>query len=430
MNHSGEPFTDVVVSYPGDTWPLGAVSSGIGGSSIGGLTGKIPDAVDLSLTSKDGMRHKIHVVIPPQPATKWGDPPNWCHWYLVILSRYQAIATWQDPDFMDIKVLWSCAPADKGAEQFSDVTASYGPVTEQKLDPPPGASTISPGQIGSFEALDVGFKSADGLRHKVHVTLPKPITRDSKMPDIHLLIKSRDQVIATYTYSTPKVLPRWFCTLPPNGTGAFSDVTLAADGRSYPLGECGPGDDASLSAIGPMPKAVDVSFTSKDGKRHKVHVSLPAQAGSQPPYAELFDPVLDDAKAVAQRGSQPPHVDLAIKGSGEVVATVAKPYQVKPPPSWFCDISNNSTERLSGLTIAYDDGKPGRLPDLRPGSGMGMYPDGRMPKMVTIGFTTDDGKRHSVRVSLPEPPDAKNPAARLVIESRDKVVATGLRQVP
>ena len=409
-NHSAETVLNVEVARAGQLRPLGpgayVFPSGAGDGDYVGVIGQIPEAVNISFTSKDKRHHRVYVVIPPRPGGYGSESPNI---YFVLLSRCSAIATWQNPDTKRFQFFWSYARRKNGTAKFSDAKLILGDETVDLWMIPSGTTHVDIPKPGSLRDMDVSFRSQDGRRHQVHVVLPVPVPLRSKRPvDIHLFIASHDKVIARETQLPLKVTPRWFCAVGDNGRQAFSNLTVTAHGKSYPLDRIGPKSDASLSALGPMPKALTVGFTSPDGKRHKVRVQAAA--------ASTF------------RGSKTPELYILIGTHAKLTAGWSCPplLKYKPPPHWTCSISYTGAGTISHVTIAYHGTPPYTVADVigTIATGLTMNPEGIAPKAVDIGFTTSNGKRHTVHLILPPFHGSGQPSFTLTIEKGGKVLAT------
>ncbi len=407
INFGGETISDVVVAYRGQAWPLGNGFRGGGAEKgMGGDIGQMPRAVAISFTSKDKRRHRIYVAIPPEPS--WFRPES-TSIYFEVLSRCKAIATWQNPDFKRFQFSWSNARGRNGMAKFSDAKLILGNDTVFLGMIPSGTTHVDIPRPGSLRDMDVSFHSQDGRRHQVHVVLPVPVPLRSKRPvDIHLFIANRDRVIVRETQLPLKVSPRWFCVIADNGKQAFSNLTVTGHGKSYSLGGIGPKSDASLSALGPMPKALTIGFTSPDGKRHKVRVQAAA--------ASTF------------HGTKTPELYMLIGNHTKLTAGWICPplLKYKPSPHWTCSISYTGAGTISHVTIAYHGTPPYTVADVigTIATGLTMNPKGIAPKAVDLGFTTADGKRHTVHLILPAFHGSGTPSFTLTIEKGGKVVAT------
>jgi hypothetical protein len=153
--------------------------------------------------------------------------------------------------------------------------------------------------------LDVSFVSNGGERHQVHITVPPaPAGHGGQSPELYLVITNTGKVMATYACPVELVGVVWSYGIGTHLNERFTNVVVTYKGSvnaPWRLGAIAPGGaNAAPTVIGPMPKAVDVSFTSPDGKRHKVHVILPP------------------SKAAQGRGV--PEVDLEIEKGGKVTA--------------------------------------------------------------------------------------------------------------
>lgn len=408
INGSEETYTHTTVNFNEQSWGAGDVSPP-GGSLHIGVFRHAPKAVTISFASKDGRRHKIYVVVPVPPAHF---NPQTYGSYFVVEGRCKAIATWNNPDFESLNVFWSCARGGNGTERFSDVTLRDRLVTFRLNPFPSHATSISIVKGDRLRAVDVSFKSKDGVRHTVHVILPA--RHGPNPPDIHLFIKNADKVIETETYAPVKHLSRWFCAIGDNGKQAFSKVTVTGHGKSYPLGHIGPKSDASLSAIGPMPRALTVGFTSPDGKRHKVRVQA--------------------AAATTFHGTKTPELYVLIGSHAKLSASWICPplLKYKPPPHWTCSISYTGAATISHVTIAYHGTPPYTVADVigTIATGLTMNPKGLAPKVIDLGFTTSDGKRHTVHLTLPMFHGSGQPSFTLTIEKGGKVVVTSGSALP
>ena len=78
------------------------------------------------------------------------------------------------------------------------------------------------------------------------------------------------------------------------------------------------------------------------------------------------------------------------------------------------------------MTIAYHGTPPYTVADVigTIATGLTMNPKGIAPKAVDLGFTTADGKRHTVHLILPAFHGSGTPSFTLTIEKGGKVVAT------
>ncbi len=140
------------------------------------------------------------------------------------------------------------------------------------------------------KALTVGFTSPDGKRHKVRVQAAAATTfRGSKTPELYVLMGSHAKLTASWIcppllkYKPP---PHWTCSILDSGAGVITHVTLACDGKSPFTGYDILGGNFSGGTMNPegiAPKKVDLAFTTSDGKRHTVHLILPAFHGSGQP---------------------------------------------------------------------------------------------------------------------------------------------------
>ena len=98
-NHSMEHYLNVNVAFRDEVCPTPSGGDGFGpaGRVHMGVTGRMPDAVDVSFTTKDGLAHKVHVLIP-DAAHKPGvgnTPPVV---FLIIESRDKVTAADIDPE--------------------------------------------------------------------------------------------------------------------------------------------------------------------------------------------------------------------------------------------------------------------------------------------------------------------------------------------
>jgi len=100
----------------------------------------------------------------------------------------------------------------------------------------------------------------------------------------------------------------WGYTMINQSQESFSDVIVSYDDKSWPLPNSVPGGATSMGVIGQMPKAVDVSFISKDGIHHTLRVVIP-----------------DAAHKLSSSGS--PEVYLVIKNRDMVIATEKNPWE-------------------------------------------------------------------------------------------------------
>ncbi len=292
MNLGGETFSDVVISYGHHRWELGDDFRGGGAETYMGVVGRMPRAVDIGVTSKDGRRHHIYVVVPRRPA--WYRHRT-SRIYLVTESRCRAIATWDDlgdmyyrhhPSKLRPRSNWSCAVADEAKEPFSRVMVTVGGTSYPlgAVGPKSDASSSALGPIP--KVLNVSFASPDGKRHKVRIAVPPaPAGPGGLSPELYLIIANTGKVMATYTCPAELVGVVWSYGIGTHLNERFTNVVVAYEGSvnaPWRLDAIAPGGaNAAPAVIGPMPKAVDVSFTSPDGKRHKVHVILPPLTAAQ-----------------------------------------------------------------------------------------------------------------------------------------------------
>jgi hypothetical protein len=89
-NASSETFSDAAVGFNGESFDTG--QSPPGGYATAGLPGARPATVNLILTSKDGTKHTIPVVVP-EPDKSFPYP---CISF-VIKSDHEVTATYLDP---------------------------------------------------------------------------------------------------------------------------------------------------------------------------------------------------------------------------------------------------------------------------------------------------------------------------------------------
>ncbi len=407
-NFGGEAGSDLVVAYPGQAWPLGDL-----GYSVGmGVVGQMPQAVTISFTSKDKRRHRIYVVIPPRPGGYGSETPSI---YFVVLSRCKAVATWKDPEDRGWR-RWYYTVRNHSADKVSALKAVYrnrtSLLTAGGLSPDRLVTWLATDNLATNpmpEAVEVTFVSPDGAQHSVRVALPAATHKGAPWPRVRLLVHSNGNVTAKTTYPQAIKPPqRWFCAVGDNGKQAFSNLTVAGHGKSYSLGGIGPKSDASLSALGPMPKALTVGFTSPDGKRHKVRVQAAA--------ASTF------------HGSKTPELYVLIGSHAKLAASWLCPplLKYKPPPHWACSISYTGAGIISHVTIAYHGTPPYTVADVigTIATGLTMNPEGIAPKAVDLGFTTPDGKRHKAHIVMPAFHGSGQPSFTLTIEKGGKVVAT------
>ncbi len=406
-NFGGEAGSDVVVAYPGQAWPLGNGFRGGGAEAgMGGDIGPMPRTVTISFTSKDKRRHRIYVAIPPEPS--WFRPES-TSIYFEVLSRCKAIATWQDPDTKRFQFSWSYARGKNGTAKFLVAELILGDETVDLWMIPSGTTHVDIPKPGWLRDMDVRFRSHDGRRHQVHVVLPVPVHLRSQRPvAIHLFIKSADKVIVRETQLPKKVTQRWFCAVGDSGKQVLSDLTVTGHGKSYSLGGIGPKRDASLSALGPMPKALTIGFTSPDGTRHKVRVQA--------------------AAATTFHGSKTLELYVLIGSHAKLTAGWLCPplLKYKPPPYWTCSILDSGAGVITHVTLACDGKPPFTGYDVLGAnfSGGTMNPKGLAPKVIDLGFTTSDGKRHTAHLILPTFRGSGPPSFTLTIEKGGKVVAT------
>ena len=431
-NQSAETLLNVKVARAGKLRPLGPGSyvfpSGAGGGDLVGVIGQMPRAVTISFTSKDRRHHRLYVAIPPRPGGYGSESP---HIYFVVLARCKAIATWQDPGlwpklYLKIRNVGG-ASAVTITQWFNYSSGPGGRVWRLSPAgvPARGKSTLlEPDARGAYVRVgftnvhaDRWFRISDdiphhvevdytwhGRVHKVPVTLPLPRLIMRPWPRICFTINRYGQLTVRRKFQPPQ---RWFCAIGDTGKEKFSNITVTGNGKSYSLGNAGPKADVSLSALGPMPKAMEISFVSQDGKRHNVRVLAAA--------AKTF------------HGSKTPELYMLIGKQAKLTASWFCPslLKYKPPPHWECGIENHSNEKLLHITCAYG-GKAFTIYDeLAPKYGGGtMNPEGLAPKVIDLGFTTSDGKRHTVRIVLPAFHGSGTPSFTLTIEKGGKVVAT------
>ncbi len=261
----------------------------------------LPEAVEVTLISPDGTRHSVRVALPA--VTHKGAP--WPRVHLLVHSNGGVTAKCTYPDPIKPPQRWFCAVGDNGRQAFSNLTVighgkSYPLGT---VGPKSDAALSALGRMPG--ALEVGFVSHDGRRHKVHIAVPPvPAGHGGQSPELYLVIANAGKVVATYTCPAVLVGVVWSYGIGTHLNERFTDVVVTYKGSvnaPWRLGAIAPGGaNAAPPVIGPMPKAVDVSFTSPDGKRHKVHVILPP------------------TKAVREQGL--PEVDLEIEKGGKVTA--------------------------------------------------------------------------------------------------------------
>ena len=416
-NHSAETFLNVEVARAGKLRPLGPGSyvfpSGAGGGDLVGVIGQMPKAVTITFASKDKRQHRIYVLIPPRPGGYGSESP---HIYFVVLSRCKAIATWKDPEDRGWR-RWYYTVRNHSADKVSALKAAYrnrtSLLTSGGLNPDRLATWLATDNLATNpmpEAVEVVLISPDGTQHTVRVALPAAAHTGAPWPRVHLLVHSNGSVTAKCTYPDAIKPPqRWFCAVGDNGKPAFSNLKVTANGKSYPLGGIGPKSDASLSALGPMPKALQIRFTSPDGKRHKVRVQAAA--------ASTF------------HGTKTPELYMLIGNHAKLIASWICPQllKYKPPPHWTCSILDTDPGVISHVTMACDGKPPFTAYDVLGGpnsSGGTMNPKGLAPKVIDFGFTTADGKRHTMHLILPAFHGSGQPSFTLTIEKGGKVVAT------
>jgi hypothetical protein len=415
-NQSAETFLNVEVARAGTLRPLGPGSyvfpSGAGGGDLVGVVGQVPQAVAISFASKDRRHHRLYVAMPPRPGGYGTEPP---HIYFVVLSRCKAVATWKNPEDRGWS-RWYYTVRNHSADKLSAIKAVYPDrtvlLTDEGLNPDRLATWLATDNLATNpmpEAVEVTFVSRDGTRHSVRVALPAATHKGAPWPRVHLLVHSNGSVTAKTSYPDAIKPPqRWFCAIADNSKQTFSHMTVSGHGKSYPLGKIGPQADTSLSALGPMPKALNVSFTSLDGKRHKVRVQAAA--------ASTF------------HGSKTPELYVLIGNHAKLTAGWLCPplLKYKPPPYWTCSISYTGAGTISHVTVAYHGTPPYTVADVigTIATGLTMNPEGIAPKAVDLGFTTSDGKRHTVHLILPAFHGSGQPSFTLTIEKGGKVVAT------
>jgi hypothetical protein len=415
-NHSVETFLNVEVARAGKLRPLGPGSyvfpSGAGGGDLVGVIGQVPQAVTISFTSKDRRHHRLYVAIPPRPGGYGSESP---HIYFAVLARCKAIATWKNPEDRGWS-RWYYAVRNHSADKVSALKAVYRNrtrlLTSGGLNPDRLAFWLATDNLATNpmpEAVEVTFVSPDGAQHSVRVALPAATHKGAPWPRVHLLVHSNGSVTAKCTYPDAIKPPqRWFCAVGDNGNQAFSNLTVTGHGKSYSLGRIGPTSDTSLSALGLMPKALTVGFTSPDGKRHKVRVQA--------------------ATASTFHGSKTPELYVLIGSHVKLTASWICPplLKYKPPPHWTCSILDSGAGVITHVTLACDGKSPFTGYDVLGGSFSGgtMNPRGLAPKVIDIGFTTADGKRHKVHLTLPAFRGSGQPSFTLTIEKGGKVVAT------
>ena len=412
-NHGWEAFQNVVIARAGRSGPLGPPPdiSPPGGTESVGVVGRMPKAVTISFASKDKRRHCIYVVIPPRPGGYGSQTPSI---YFVIESRCKAIATWKDPEDRGWR-RWYYTVRNHSADKVSALKAIYGHHTSLLTDEKLNADlatwlafvNLAPDPLP--RAVEVTLISPDGTRHSVRVALPAVTHKGAPWPRVHLLVHSNGGVTAKCTYPDPIKPPqRWFCAMADSGRQAFSNLTVASHGKSYPLGTVGPKSDAALSALGPMPGALEVGFVSNDGRRHKVHIAVPpVPAGLQHRAREIY---------------------LLLDRHAKITASWTCPaiLKYKPPPYWTCSILDIAPGVISHVTMACDGKPPFTVADVigTIATGLTMNPVGIAPKAVDLGFTTADDKRHTVHLTLPAFHGLGQPSFTLTIEKGGKVVAT------
>ena len=408
-----EKFTSEVISYDHRSWPQGEDVPG--GLATMGVNGQVPKTVNIDLTSTDGRRHNIYMLIPPRPG---GYGSEWPDIYFVIESRCKAIATWKDPEDRGWR-RWYYTVRNHSADKVSALKAVYrnrtSLLTSEGLNPDRLATWLATDNLATDpmpRAVEVVLIAPDGAQHSVRVTLPAATHTGAPWPRVHLLVHSNGSVTAKTTYPQAiKPPPRWFCAIGDNGKQAFSNVTVTGNGRTYPLGGIGPKSDASLSALGSMPKALTIGFTSPDGKRHKARVQAAA--------ASTF------------HGSKTPELYVLIGSHAKITASWICPplLKYKPPPHWTYTIYYSGTGTLSHVTMAYNGKPPARFADPFKGEG-GMRGEWPVPKTAVLSFTTADGKRHEVHIVMPAFHGSGQPSFTLTIEKGGKVVVASGSALP
>ena len=425
-NYGGETFLNANVFRGSGSHLLGPGALVFVGTGYVGVFGRMPRAVTIAFASKDKRRHRIYVLVPRRPRGYGSKSPEI---YFVVEGRCKAITTWQDPG------LWP-----KLYFEVRNVTGASAVTINQRLDSfrmrtwricpaniRAGSKSSKVESIGEIANVSVSITNVHddrwfriwhdvpqhvevdytwhGRVHKVPVTLPLPRLVMRPWPRIYFTINRHGQLTVRRKLQGPQ---RWFCAVGDNGKRAFSNLKVTADGKSYPLGGIGPESDASLSALGPMPKALKISFTSPDGKQHKVRVQAAA--------ASTF------------HGSKTPELYLLIGSHAKLAASWICPQllKYKPPPHWTCSISYTGAGTISHVTIAYHGTPPYTVADVigTIATGLTMNPKGIAPKAVDLGFTTADGKRHTVHLILPAFHGSGTPSFTLTIEKGGKVVAT------
>jgi hypothetical protein len=329
--------------------------------------------------------------------------------------------------------IWRYTVVNQSTENFSDMTVAF----EDRSD---ACDVHEPGDVddGMYTgrmpaAISVGFTSKDGKRHQIHLTIPPPQPpHDRKYyqyPDICLMIESRDKIIATYKDPLLNSLRRWSFRVENDATESFLHVAATFEGKSYPLANNVPSFSpynapVGTGVLGPkLPTALDVIMTSEDGTQHRVHVVTP-------PLTRLE--------------SAPPCLYLTIKSRDKVVAGYVSPFS-QDQPHWWYAIENRSGEEISDVAVDARVDDSGLLPDFLPDyilSGhIWMFVarpwddnDNKrpmpIPKTMNVSFTSKDGKWHMVHVAIPaaarRSPDGVSPEVHLIIEGRDRVVATDI----
>lgn len=314
---------------------------------------------------------------------------------------------------------WGCTYMNLGGETFSNVVISSSRQRwELGDDFRGGGAEKYMGVIGRMpKAVDIGVTSKDGRRHHIYLVVPRrPTWYRHRTSRIYLITESRCRAIATweyidddhyYVHHPSGFRPRmnWSCAVADEAKEPFSHVTVTVGGKSYLLGAVGPKVDAALSALGKMPKALDLSFTSRDGRRHEMHITVP--------------------QVPAAHGGQSPELYMLIGAGGKIAVTFTCPalLKYKPPPHWEYTIYYSGAGTLLHVTMAYSGGLRAKFADPFKGEG-GMRGKWPVPKSVVLGFTTPDGKRHKVHIVLPAFHGSGTPSFTLTIEKGGKVVAT------
>ena len=240
----------------------------------------LPEAVEVTLISPDGTRHSVRVALPA--VTHKGAP--WPRVHLLVHNNGGVTAKCTYPDPIKPPQRWFCAVGDNGRQAFSNLTVighgkSYPLGT---VGPKSDAALSALGRMPG--ALEVGFVSNDGRRHKVHIAVPPVLAGlQYRAREIYLLLDGHGKITASWT--CPAILkykppPYWRYTLTNNSGVIIPHLVVSYGGKSYRLGAWWQG---TSNPNGIPPKTMVLGFTIPGGKKYKINVTLPAFHGSATP---------------------------------------------------------------------------------------------------------------------------------------------------